>query len=428
MKKSILIICQHFAPYTPSVGGVARVAYLAKFLVSKGYRVHILTSDGLNYGDLGFSSIINEIEITYLKDPIKWSIQKSLNVAKNTLQKEKKGLFMGILRHAKNLISRVIIPDLGIFMIYKYYKAASAIIQKDFYNTVIVSTPPHSMQIVGGLIKKRFGNGITLVSDYRDSWNASSIFSPSGKFLKYISLALERFVLKKSDLVTYVSNPMLSKMQKIFPELSLADKEILVMNGFAGKPSNFSARNNNNDQIDIGYFGMADDNESSYRNVRPLLECINKAVLEGKKITLHFYGTLRLTKINIANYSFVKIYENIPHDKIITCMQKMDFLLILHTDPKNSDEVITGKFFDYVQARRPIICFSPKNMEAVNIIKKYNFGIWVDCLNIKDAVESFKNLASTPYTIFNDDQTISNFSRDGQYQKLLDRLISIHHK
>lgn len=73
--RKILIICQYFVPYAASVGVVARVVHLARFLNDCGCEVHILTSDGADFGDLGLGDFLSELNITYLSDPLKKSVR-----------------------------------------------------------------------------------------------------------------------------------------------------------------------------------------------------------------------------------------------------------------------------------------------------------------------------------------------------------------
>jgi len=68
---SIVVVCQHFVPYTPAVGGVARVWYLIDFLSRNGFKVYVVTSDGANYGALGFPEFSGDVEVIYLRDPVK---------------------------------------------------------------------------------------------------------------------------------------------------------------------------------------------------------------------------------------------------------------------------------------------------------------------------------------------------------------------
>ena len=263
--RKALIICQYFVPYAASVGGVARVVHLARYLKDQGCEVNVLTSDGADFGDLGLGKQLTGLGVTYLRDPIKRSVQNSLMKIGHR-PAGSASVWLSRLRVVKRVVSSLVIPDLGLFMVPKYYRAAAALIESRGFDTLIVSTPPHSMQLVGGLLKRKFDDRIDLVADYRDSWNGSTIFSPRGALTSWVSRRLERFILKRADLITFASQPMFAKMNHLFPDLRLENKGLLMMNGYAGEPFPVRGASNSAD-LRIGYFGMADDDEKGYRNI-----------------------------------------------------------------------------------------------------------------------------------------------------------------
>jgi hypothetical protein len=278
------------------------------------------------------------------------------------------------------------------------------------------------MQLVGGLLKRKFGNRIDLIADYRDSWNASTIFSPKNASASWISRRLERFSLTRADVITFASPPMFAKLRRFFPDLPLASKGLLMMNGYAGAPCPVRGTSESSD-LRIGYFGMADDDEKGYRNVEPLLRAIAGAIEAGITVRLCFYGSLRLSRIDLRDFPFVEANASVAHDAVFTVMQGMHYLLILHTDPASSDEVITGKFFDYIKARRPILCFSPENTEAARLVKHWQVGEWVDSQVPESAWQVLSTLRQRDYPALRDDALVSSFSRNGQYSKLYQRLL-----
>jgi hypothetical protein len=421
--RKVLIICQYFVPYAASVGVVARVVHLARYLKDQGCEVNVLTSDGADFGDLGLGELLTGLNVTYLRDPLKTSIQNSL-MRIGHRPAGSASVWLSRLPVAKRVVSSLVIPDLGLFMVRKYYRAATVLIESRGIDTVMVSTPSHSMQVVGGLLKRKFDDRVDLVADYRDSWNGSAIFSPKGALTSMISRRLERFSLKMADLITFASQPMFAKMNRLFPDLPLEGKGLLMMNGFAGEPCPLRGASNSA-ELRIGYFGMANDDENGYRNVEPLLRAIAGAIKTGVAIRLCFYGSLRLSRLDIRDFNFVEVNASVAHDEVFNIMQGMHYLLILHTDPASSDEVITGKFFDYIKARRPILCFSPENTEAARLVKRWQLGEWLDSQAPECASQALSTFRPRDYPALRDDELISSFARNGQYRKLYERLCGL---
>jgi len=418
--RKVLIICQYFVPYAASVGGVARVVHLARYLKDQGCEVNVLTSDGADFGDLGLGDLLIGVGVTYLSDPLKRSVQNSLKRIGHH-PAGSASVWLSRLRVVKRIVTSLVIPDLGLFMVPKYHRAAAALIESRGIDTVIVSAPPHSMQLVGGLLKRKFGDRIDLLADYRDSWNGSTIFSPKGKLASMVSRRLERFSLKRADLIAFASQPMFEKLKRLFPDLPLESKGLLMMNGYAGGPCPVRRASKSAD-LRIGYFGMADDDEKGYRNVEPLLRAMAGAIKRGIAIRLCFYGSLRLSRIDIKDFPFVEVNASVAHAEVFDVMQGMHYLLILHTDPASSDEVITGKFFDYVKARRPILCFSPENTEAARLVKRWQVGEWLDSQSPERAMQALSALRPRDYPAVLDNELVSLFGRDAQYEKLYHKL------
>ena len=216
---------------------------------------------------------------------------------------------------------------------------------------------------------------------------------------------------------------MLAKLEGLFPDRALAVKGLLMLNGYAEDPCPVAVPTAS-EELRIGYFGMANDDDRGYRNVQPLLHLVALGVAAGIRIRLVFYGPLRLSHIDIRNFPFAEVHRSVPHGEVVEVMRQMDYLLILHTDPSNSDEVITGKFFDYVRARRPILCYTPRNAEAVRLVERFQLGAWLDSQTPERALETLASLRQRDYPGLLDDRVASSFSRGEQYRKLYERLLA----
>jgi len=129
-----------------------------------------------------------------------------------------------------------------------------------------------------------------------------------------ISRRLERFSLKRADLITFASQPMLAKLSRLFPELPLESKGLLMMNGYAGEPCPVRVASDSVD-LRIGYFGMADDDEKGYRNIEPLFRAIAGAIKTGIAIRLCFYGcasTARCACPALISRTFLLLKQTLP--------------------------------------------------------------------------------------------------------------------
>ena len=121
----------------------------------------------------------------------------------------------------------------------------------------------------------------------------------------------------------------------------------------------------------------------------------------------------------------MSIHGSVNHTTALREMARMDVLVMLYTGNLGSDEVVSGKLFDYMLTGRPILVIGPKNMEATRIILKKGIGYWAD-------FNSIFSLQSTLETIYDDWrherlqsyplEHVAEFDRDKQYSKFLPML------
>lgn len=415
---SIIVICQHFVPYTPAVGGVARVWYLIDYLSKNGFKVYVVTSDGAHYGTLGFPAFSGDVEVVYLRDPVKKFIQSGIKESASSGGR-RVSWRMRFMVKTRAFFEELMIPDPGIFVVFKYFKMVSRLVFDKNIKNVFVSSPPHSIQLVGLLLKVRFREELNVVADYRDSWNSRVTFRKKTYVGNKISCWMERRIVNSVNYITYASSPIFEKLKHLCTD-RISGKGVLVMNGFPrepialGKPDFFRGA-----IVRIGHFGIVNDEAHSYRNIEPIIRAIEKARASGAEIVLELYGSSRFSRLDMDDFPFVSMFGSLSHDSALEKMTKMDYLLMFHMEVKDSEEIITGKFFDYVSARRPIFCVSPRGMEGARLVREHEFGICADSENEGDVVRELVRLQGYDFSSLHSRDDISRFSRASQYEKLL---------
>ncbi|WP_137821636.1 glycosyltransferase family 4 protein [Pseudomonas sp. D(2018)] len=415
---SIVVICQHFVPYTPAVGGVARVWYLIDYLSKNGFKVYVVTSDGAHYGALGFPAFSGNVEVIYLRDPVKKFIQSGIKESASSGGR-RVSWRMRFMVKTRAFFEELMIPDPGIFVVFKYLKAVSRLVVDKNIKNVFVSSPPHSIQLVGLLLKARFGKGVNVVADYRDSWNSRVTFRKKTFVGNKISCWMERRIVNSVNYITYASSPIFEKLTNLCAD-GISSKGVLVMNGFPREPIALEKPESlPGSVVRIGHFGIVNDEVHSYRNIEPIIRAIEKARASGTEIILELYGSARFSRLDMDDFPFVSIFGSLSHDSALEKMTEMDYLLMFHMEVKDSEEIVTGKFFDYVSARRPILCVSPRGMEGARLVREHEFGVCADSENEDDVVRQLVKLKDHDFSGLYSRDDISKFSRASQYEKIL---------
>ncbi|GJL67423.1 MAG: glycosyl transferase family 1 [Nitrospirales bacterium] len=423
MPKRILIIIRDFLPYAYSVGSVLRMLKLGDFLVDRGYEVHILAAEGEPVSTFGYESTLRQFKLHYVPDRFqrystrKWIKQQSTTCSTPT--GEKKDAKGWAIKNFLTLAHTLIIPDTGILFAHSLANGAQEVAERFNIRNILVSSPPHSTQAVGYVLKKRMGVRINYVFDYRDSWNTLGIFAPKNPISRWVSQRMEASALKAADHITYQSAPVLSQLNSMF--FNVSSKATLVMNGFDEKMAlEPMGKMSRTEDVTIGYFGGISDFPTSYRNPTTFLEAVEESQIPIKVI---FYGDINLSEDwGKRLKGRLEIYKNLPHDEALRRMHEMDILMLLHTQEQGSNEVIPGKLFEYMLAERPILALGPVGMEARRIVKDEGIGYTADG-------SSKKEIATTLSTIFADwthkqmprvdSKKLSTYSRQNQYKKIL---------
>lgn len=92
--------------------------------------------------------------------------------------------------------------------------------------------------------------------------------------------------------------------------------------------------------------------------------------------------------IEVQNIGYV------DHPEAIEYMKNARVLLLLIRNTPFNKCITTGKIFEYLAARRPILGIGPENGEAAQILRETGRGIMIDYSDrekIKEYLLSFKN-------------------------------------
>lgn len=423
-KKKVLIIIREFIPYTHSLGSSIRVLKMAEFFNQNGIEVYLLAAKGEEIGFFGYRNTMETMNLSYVDDALQKYVTRRIHERKVDFQT---GRFFGIkkkvLSAGKKAINEISIPDEGIYFVNRYVRKAMEIINRNGIRNIIVSSPAHSAQVIGMKLKKRLGDRINLIVDYRDSWNTTKIFKKNSRIPRFLSEQLEKRILQGADHFVYVTTPTLNKIKAKYFDIS--DKSILVMNGYdmdlkIDKPK----QEGRSEYLRIGHFGYISDRQASYRNPELFFQALMKL---DKKINLVLYGSVDIRKEWQERFKdMLTIHSHVSHSEAIGFMQDMDLLLQLHSEVDGADEVISGKIFEYIFAEKPILVVGPKEMEAARFVTEENIGYSIDIYDENDMCSKMDEIYrkwETGKLIAYKTSDYYRFSRQYQYSKLLHLLV-----
>ncbi len=146
-----------------------------------------------------------------------------------------------------------------------------------------------------------------------------------------------------------------------------------------------------------GRIGMSD--QSSTLVFYDFIEKIRQ-MGERSELCIHFFGWLDKEELNcmedLIDKRIVRCHGNISHEETLAVQGSADWLLLFVSRDRKS--VATGKLFEYLQARRPIIAISGETA-AKTIIEKTGSGAVIDSSNPDDLKYFLCKLAENPRCI-----------------------------
>lgn len=240
-------------------------------------------------------------------------------------------------------------------------------------DAIISTSPPISAHLVARRAKEVLG--CPWVADLRDLWtqNLTSRFS----LLQPLARILESRTLGQADLLVTVSDQWNERLKSRYAHKSICT----IANGF--DPDEFAPRRVPlTSRFSITYTGMLYEGR---RDPSPVLESIHQLIFEGAmsrdQIALRFLGPMEpwLTAV-IARYGLQDITECpglLPRHLALERQQESQILLQLGWgDPRETGQH-TGKLFEYLGSRRPILAVGGVPGALTDVLKETGAGVHV---------------------------------------------------
>ncbi len=424
--KRVLIITYY---WPPSGGpGVQRCLYFVKYLRDFGWEPVVYTVEQGEYPYLDHSlekQIPKDVKIIRQKAWEPFSLYKKLmgmrlsDTLKPNIMVEKtsRPLFQKL---ATFIRGNFFIPDARMFWIKPSVKYLKKYLQENPVDVIMTSSPPHSVQMIGYHIKRSLK--IPWLVDLRDPWTQIYFWDKllMTDYAKKRNAELEKKVLKYADLVCTVSD----SCARDFEFLSGRKIEV-ISNGF-------DEMNNSSNQVSTNAIVMVYGGTlSGDRNPEKLWLAIKKVMDKNpeleKRFKLKFIGAIdQFVFESISGAGLDHNLEQLPalsHDAYLDAIGSASLLLLIGA--RNDPGVITGKFFEYLALKKPILSISPEGSDLEIILNKTKSGINVDYDSIDKMEKAFMamlDLLNSPQQFQPIESEIIQYSRRNLTKKLADCL------
>ena len=423
-RKKVLIITYYWPP--GSGPGVQRWLKFCKYLPEFNWEPIVITVKNGSYPNTD-ESLENDIpkslkvfktktlEPFAVYNLLRGKKGKSVEVAMASVQ----GQPSTFAKFSNYVRSNYFIPDARIGWNKYALKEAKKVIKKEKPDLVITTGPPHSTHLIGLKLRKEFN--IKWLADFRDPWTTIyyNQFLLSTEKSTAKDLALENQVLHTADAIITATPGITEGLQ------SRSKKIHTLPNGF--DEDDFSRiKPSTPEKFKMAYVG----NLKPVQNTRGVWEAIALLAKENpdfkSKFEFELTGNLspefeRVFK-EFGIESLITIKSFVPHKHAIQRMMDAHVLFLPIPKDKGNKLILTGKIFEYLATKRPLLAVGPTEGNAAEILSECNKSPMLeyeDVAGIKDYINGLfhKYLADiNQWQVGN--ENYSNYSRKGTTEKL----------
>lgn len=432
--KRVLIITYYWPPSGGS--GVQRWLKFTKYLREFGWEPVIYTVENGEFPVIDTSlqkDVPEGIEI--IRQPI-WEPYHFYKFF--TGQKQNERVVSGFLSEKKkpSFASKVstfirgnfFIPDARMFWIRPSVRFLKNYLQKHPVDVIVSNGPPHSMHMIALGLKQKLG--IKWLADFRDPWTGIDFYEDLmlTKLADYIHRTQEKAVITQADAVVVVSETRKKDFEKI------VSREVAVItNGYDESDVTLNAPALEKEVFSIAHIGLINKDRN--------LEVFWKVIAELVKENETFAQQLKIKLIGKCDASlyasvekwgikdWIEFTDYLPHSEVTRLQQSVSVLYLPINQVFNAEAVLPGKVFEYLSARRPVLCIGPVEGDSAVILKEAGVGYcsdFADAATLKQNILTlFERHASGNLTV--DAQGIEKYTRralTGKMAALLSQISS----
>jgi hypothetical protein len=400
--KNVLIVAYYFPP---SGGpGVQRVLKYSQYLYEFGWRPVILT---VQDGDFPArdESLLNDIPefVKVYRSKIfePYNIYRKLTGKKpgsavdvNVIPRkgQKRKLSESI---AEFIRSTFFIPDARIGWYRHAVKLGKKIIEAEKIDMIYSSSPPYTCSVIAHKLQKISGK--PWVAGFRDPWRGF-LSTPERWFIpRMIDKHLEKSCFNDCDALEAAWKGIILDFNKKYPEIPI-EKCHHLNNGFDSAdypPISYEP----GEKFTITYTGSMYGKRNPQVFIKAVEELVNENKIDKNKICLRFVGrfgneVLQMFENPALKNSF-EIINYLPHGESIKLLLQSEALLMIVDDFAGNEEIVPGKVFEYMGAKRPIMTIAPPGA-VTKIISETNSGLSAK----SNEPEKIKEIFLTYYTDF----------------------------
>lgn len=358
----ILLLGAFYAPHNEIAS--VRLSKFAEYWADAGHQVHVITREPTIPGLEEPES--PRVTVKRIKDPLARAAASGTEQVRASASGSAKQVSLGILQ---SIARRALWPDRYVLWSLRTLLTRMKLPWKP--DVVVVSVGPVSALAPALRLARAFD--VPLVVDYRDlQSDRRGPDDPRVSPGRWMTSRFERGVTSHASLLTAVTDPMVELLGR-----RTGVPTALVTNGYEPRDFEDLGYSPATPRLVIRYVGTI---YPGLRDPSPLFLAIRLLRDRGVEldIRVEFFGAdsheVRAAADNLGLSDCVTFLGRVSHAEAVRVQVEADILLLLFWDHPHEKGVLTGKLFEYIGARRPILCMGLDEGVGPDLVRDENLG------------------------------------------------------
>ena len=377
----LLVVSYYYHP-TPSVGSV-RVGGLVKYLPDFGWRATVVTPrrPGRNDLDQPLAETEDADLGTGLKRLLGVQPEVALKDAISGSSSPTAGL--GLRTRAIDLVRSIVaVPDTNRGWIPIAARAGRQLLAQQPFDAILTTSPPPSVHLVGSRLVR--SSGLPWVADLRDLWSLDHN-STAPRWRRGFDRILERRTFQTASALVAVSEPLAADLQPLHPDTTVRS----ILNGY--DPDETGPADRLDDRFTLTHTGtFYQGRRDPTLLFKALANLVASDSIDRQRVRIRLYARHESWVGHLAEtLDVADMVELLPwgsRDAALRAQHEAQVLLLLHWGGERERGVYTGKVFEYLAARRPIVMIGGGAGVLHDLLEETGAGVHVTGQNSLEGV------------------------------------------
>ena len=394
LRRNLLVLAYSFPP-SAAIATHRSLAFV-KYLQEHGWRSHVLSAENPVYparDDALMAQIPSSAHVVRTIDRDMLTVlqpiyQRLRGRRDQSAQSDTGGAPSrpGGIRKLANLVALHLRPP---GMSPGWYRstlhAARTILAQEHLDAILSSGPPWSSHLVALRLADEFR--LPWVADFRDQWIADPFDEPpTPPSVVWRDRRAEARVMRRTDVAICVVDTLRDVLRSRYPRRAAGDI-ITIMNGYDPDILEGISLDNNNgsgnklELLHAGHF-------YGKRRIEPLLAASEEwlarepALRDSFRITVlggapDYLEELRARLAAAGNPEYVHLAGEISHRESIQLQARASVLLLVGFAGPGAETQMSGKIFEYLAVRRPILALAPPESPVGQVLRASGCRHWI---------------------------------------------------